>query len=493
VGGEIIPSLLELTKNFIWFDTEAEIASAVNKYTECLPVVKSGTAKGEINEFSNQLHEINYARRYFTDLGGENAVIYYFVNNELEKSYDAEIYLPGKSVERFDPAIGEIVPVQYDVCDGVLKVTHNFVPAGDIVLVGRKIVKESAKADNSRNLIETDVIDLNGKFEVEMSSENVMTLDYCSFSFDGKLQEENEYVLCIQDRLLTMRREVDLEMNFSFDIDADYDFTKELFLIIERPELYGMKVNGSNISNEDCGFIYDPAFRRVSIKDFVQLGKNIIILNTVFKQSEKVYKALEDAAVFESEKNKLSYDMEIEAIYLAGDFGIKTTGEFSNLKREAVRYTGDFSLTNVPVTADISKLHESGLPFFSGTITLKKEFELSTKETLGRILKFDSQKAIVSKIKVNGKELSKLLWKPFEFSLDDFLHEGNNTIEIELTNSLRNMLGPHHLKEGESYTVGPFSFYKEPGIFAGACDDSCNSWDDAYCIVEFGIDNIRID
>ena len=50
--------------------------------------------------------------------------------------------------------------------------------------------------------------------------------------------------------------------------------------------------------------------------------------------------------------------MEIEAIYLAGDFGIKTTGEFSNLKREAIRYAGDFSLTNVPVAADISKLHE---------------------------------------------------------------------------------------------------------------------------------------
>ena len=111
----------------------------------------------------------------------------------------------------------------------------------------------------------------------------------------------------------------------------------------------------------------------------------------------------------------------------------------------------------------------------------------------GRILKFDAQKAIVSKIKLNGKELSKFLWKPFAASLNGFLQEGNNIIEIELTNSLRNMLGPHHLEKGESYAVSPSSFYKEAGIFAGAWDGICNSWNDAYCFVEFGIDNIRID
>ena len=57
-----------------------------------------------------------------------------------------------------------------------------------------------------------------------------------------ELQEQNEYVMCIQDRLLKKRSEVELEMNFTFDIDIDYDFNKELFLIIERPELYEIKL-----------------------------------------------------------------------------------------------------------------------------------------------------------------------------------------------------------------------------------------------------------
>ena len=492
VGGEQIPELSELTQDFIYFDTETEMVYAINKYTECLSIVKSGTAIDTIKDFSNQLHEINYTRRFFNDLEGEEARLYYFVNNDLELAYNAEIYLPEQSVERFDPATGETVPVKYELCNETIKIAHDFVGTGDLVLIARKTFRKSMDSKDTTAL-EADVIDLNGEYEVKLDSENVITLDYCSFSFDGELQEENEYVMCIQDRLLAMRRETELEMNFTFDVDTDYDFDKELFLIIERPELYEIKMNGKSVSNEDCGFIHDPAFRRVNIKNFVRLGKNTITLNIIFKQSEKVYKALEAAAVFESEKNKLSYDMEIEAIYLSGDFGVKTDGDFIPLEREAIRYSGDFSLTKVPAIANISKLHESKLPFFSGTLTLKKEFKLRQDEMFGHILKFDAQKAIVSKIKLNGKGLSKFLWKPFAASLNGFLQEGNNIIEIELTNSLRNMLGPHHLEKGESYAVSPSSFYKEDGIFAGAWDGSCNSWNNAYCFVEFGIDNIRID
>lgn len=491
VGGEQIPELSELSQDFISFDTEIEMISAINKYTECLSIVKSGTAIEKIKDFGNQLHEINYTRRFFKDLKGEEARLYYLVNNDLQRTYNAEIYLPEQSVECFDPATGENVPVKYELCNGLVKIIHSFVPAGDLVLVAKTTVRESV-ASKDTAVLEADIIDLNGEYEVKLDSENVITLDYCSFSFDGELQEENEYVMCIQDRLLKMCREVDLEMNFYFNIDADYDFTKELFLIIERPELYGIKLNGKSVLNKDYGFMHDPAFKRVAIKDFVQSGKNIITLNTTFKQSEKVYKALEAAVVFESEKNKLSYDMEIEAIYLCGDFGVKTDGDFTPLEREAVRYTGDFSLTKTPVMANISKLHESGFPFFSGTITLKKEFELRQNEILGRVLKFDAQKAIVSKIKLNGKELSKFLWKPFDASLDGFLQEGNNIIEIKLSNSLRNILGPHHLEEGESYGVTPSSFYKETGVFSKTWSGDYNLWNDAYCFVEFGIENIRI-
>ena len=45
-------------------------------------------------------------------LDGEEARLYYFVNNDLQLTYNAEIYLPEQSIESFNPATGETVSVQ---------------------------------------------------------------------------------------------------------------------------------------------------------------------------------------------------------------------------------------------------------------------------------------------------------------------------------------------------------------------------------------------
>ncbi len=69
----------------------------------------------------------------------------------------------------------------------------------------------------------------------------------------------------------------------------------------------------------------------------------------------------------------------------------------------------------------------------------------------------------------------------YRADLGDALGSGETVFEIELTGGLRNLLGPHHLQEGESYAVAPPSFYKEPSVFG------CAPWDDDYCFVEFGV------
>jgi hypothetical protein len=42
-------------------------------------------------------------------------------------------------------------------------------------------------------------------------------------------------------------------------------------------------------------------------------------------------------------------------------------------------------------------------------------------------------------------------------------------------------MGPHHLEEGESYAVGPATFFKEPNIWGNG------RWNDAYCFMPFGL------
>jgi hypothetical protein len=498
VGGEPMADFAALADKLVWFDAEDELVSALLRHTASCPVVKAGTALTAINDFAAQLRDVVFARRYFDDLSGESAEVYYFTNNNLNDGCDAEIYLSGKTAERFDPATGEFVPICFEtVADGKLVIPHYFCPGGDIVLVTRAAASsapavEFFRRDPAQLGSAAPAICLDGEYRIDTMTPNLLILDYCSFAFDGELQAENEYVLSIQDRMLRLKRPVKLEMNFKFNIADDYDFSADLFLIMEIPQSFSLMVNGRAMATDDCGFLFDPAFRKINIGKAVKVGENTISLQTLFSQPDSVYKCIEAAAIFESEKNKLSYTMEIEAIYLAGNFGVKTAGEFQQLEREAVRCPRGFTLGCRQATVTLGKVHEAGLPFFCGKLNLSRDFTVEPGQERDRYLIFDRQMAIVSRFRINGRELSPLIWKPFIVNLDGLLRPGINRLEIELTNSLRNLLGPHHLAEGESYAVGPFSFYKEPGVFAKNWSGDMVEWNDDYCLVEFGIDKLRI-
>jgi len=496
VAGERCSGMAELSKQFVWFDSEKDLAAVLGRYAVSCPVVKAGTAAAAIGELGSQLSEINYTSRRFSDLDGAPAEVYYFVSNDLENGYAADIYLTGDYVERFDPADGQFYPVHFKAVDGKLCVPHYFVPAGDLVLVARKGRSGMVVAEvepGRRNPAELSsgkpVVDLNGEYRLTAMTDNLLTLDHCSYWFDGKFEEDNGYILNIQDRMLRLKRPVNLEMEFKFDIAADYN-GRELFLVMEIPESFAVEVNGVPVPFVDAGFQFDPAFRRLDIRKHVKVGENKIRLKTLFKQPDHVYECIECAKVFESEKNKLSYTMEIEAVYLAGDFGVKAAHDCVALPREAVRVKPGFGLCRRPESVCLDSIHASGMLFFGGKVNLTREFTVAAGEEKGRYLVFDRQKAIVSRFLINGKEVSSRIWKPFGIVLDGYLQPGVNRIEVELTNSLRNMLGPHHLEEGESYGVCPSSFYKEAGVFFGGWGSG--RWNDDYCMVEFGLDNLRL-
>ena len=108
-------------------------------------------------------------------------------------------------------------------------------------------------------------------------------------------------------------------------------------------------------------------------------------------------------------------------------------------------------------------------------------------------LRFKLWGANSCKVRVNGKDAGICCWEPFAYDLSGLLQEGNNTLELELTTSLRNMLGPHHLAEGESFSVCPRNFYRESNVFGHRAEvgESCHEvmswWDDDICLVHYGL------
>ena len=176
--------------------------------------------------------------------------------------------------------------------------------------------------------------------------------------------------------------------------------------------------------------------------------------------------------------------MELEAIYLVGDFAVKTDKKFEKLDKRALRTDGGFYICNAPKTALAGNMAEQGYPFFAGCMTFKKSFNLSKEECSNRSFKISNLCSNVTSVKVNGKDAGCIMWEPYEIDISALLKEGENDIEITVTGNLRNLLGPFHLIEGECFAVAPPSFFHESPVWCGGKN---TDWTDSYCFVEFGL------
>ena len=394
--------------------------------------------------------------------------LYYFVNSTPARQ-KAKITV-GTSM--IDPSTGERRPFDRD---------YEFAPYTSLLVMdekGAEYVKPEAKE-------KLPALDLSGEFELVSSSENALVLDRCSYSFDGVLVDSYAHTLDIQEKACALKRAVDIKLEYSFKADSIPD---NISLLCETPEIFSITVNGKKyprISKEDAkklGWAYDETFKKLPLGGYIITGENSLVFEVKFEQSKEVYASLEHIMKFEGEKNKLYYTLEIEPVALVGDFTVKTPGTFTKLERGAVRYEGEFVVSaGLPKTLGLKNIEQQGFPFFSGRMTFAKKITLD-----GAGYRFAIEKTGINAVKVraNGQNCRTLIWNPFECELSDDLKLGENELEIEFVGNLRNLLGPHHLEEGESYVVHPGSFFRQASMWNGGRPPK---WNDGYCFVEVGL------
>ena len=407
---------------------------------------------------------LGFTSRKFADFD-----MYYFVNTD-----DVEISATFKKGDKLlEIESGELIPFSG---------SHTFAPYESIVIIDTHGERcENSPAPTSKKL------SLLGEWQVEDVTHNSLTLDVCDYYFDGELVEKDGYVLNILPRINELEREVELTQCYRFNIDT---LPEEIFLATETPEIFEIKVNGAAIDKTDRGYFRDSAFRKLDIAPYVHLGENEIVFNSTIKQTRACYDHLSNSWTFESMKNCLSYDMEIEPIYIVGSFGLAFDGEPIDFGNGSYRIEKQPVITASPVSVDIGKLDYSGFAEFAGEITLSREFYLDSTD-YHVLLKGVGMNAV--RLKVNGKSVATKLYAPYRVELKDYLVKGNNKIELTVVNNLRNMMGPHHLAKDEARWVYPGLFYKESNIFAhpkgaGAdCHDVLSHFVDGYLLVHYGL------
>jgi len=74
-----------------------------------------------------------------------------------------------------------------------------------------------------------------------------------------------------------------------------------------------------------------------------------------------------------------------------------------------------------------------------------------------------------------------LAWKPYRLDVTEQVRPGRNRLEIELTTSIHNLLGPHHDKRGEA------RFF----VLQHSWTDLVN-WTDDYFFVPVGVTGVKL-
>ncbi|WP_145021142.1 glycosyl hydrolase [Paenibacillus sp. Y412MC10] len=422
------------------------------------------------------------------------STLFYLVNSD-EKSYGevkVRIYRTGK-LSLVDLESGEVRPVSWEVMDGGVQVTLPLHAAGSLVIKLDPAKKQQLRVPvkTAGEAVEEAIIRLNEPWMITAAGMNCLTLDTCRFRVENGDWSDPVPMFHVQDHVLQIGRSVQVDLEFEFFSQVSPTGDQPLYLAIENPQQFQMTINGQPLEPAAAGWWMDTSFKKVDIRGLTVQGINRIGLRTTFLHSAEVSRALERAEQFETEGNKLTLETELESIYLLGDFSVQSASPWTFGERRAVLNEGPFFLAEQPVQIYADDLTRQGFPFFAGTVTLGQTVVLPQSDWIRALWQFrQPPDAIVSRLSINGKEIRAFVWEPYEADITPYLQPGENRIELELTGSCRNVLGPHHHIKGEVYKVGPDSFKNTPGWTDKDLDPSTSIYAQRYAFVRFGLSDV---
>ncbi len=480
----VMPYMRTLTESTLKLLTEFSQNGGKLYFVGEMPSLVNGVKDERLKRLKAEKADLNAIKREhgfanITTDGKENKNIHY--TKRIMGNGDRIYYLVNLSDEEQTVTVNTNDKVYlYDVITETAAETDGkltFAPYESFMLISSETVRPE-KADNR----ETEYISINNKFKVSENTVNALTLDFCRYRIDGGEWQPETAVIILQRKLLELKKPCKIELEFSFNAESGA-LTDNICLCTETPECFEFLINGKPFEFKDSGYYIDKSIRKSNISDYVTEGKNTITLKGKFYQSEDVYRVLFTPGIHESELNKLTYDTELESIYITGSFGVRAEDEISYGERKTIFTGSRFTLTEMPKTVDISKITEGGFWFFSGAMELTEDVIINKKENTKYVLSLKKLNAPAARVEVNGKKAAVLIFAPYSADITEYLKDGENEIKITLLSGNRNLLGPHHKPQGEIYNVGPSTFTDEYGW---ADDRTKPVWTDNYSFVRFG-------
>jgi len=362
----------------------------------------------------------------------DGGMVHFLVNTDYERSITLDVeFASGSKVRELLPESGEVVSFSGSMID---------LAAGEGRLFSIDLQIPSEREAEGRGGNVTEVQDLRPVWRVERSGPNQAVLDYGRWRTPGGQWSDPIPVWRIQEAVSSLDEGTEFEIQHEFQNRA----SGIIDLVVEEAERYDVYVNGRMIRGDPESWWLDHHFSRLSLEGCARVGDNRVVL-----------------------RGRSAPDMSIEDSYIIGDFAVSVRDRTMVLEEEEEELR------------DISDLREQGYPFYAGTLRLQADLDLEPGGAKP-FLEFDELGGVVAEFSLNGESLGKAVWREYRIPIDGRIRKGKNGLVIELTNSLRNLLGPRHWLADEFTGVNPLSFKDHHG------------WTDEYIGVPLGMKGLRL-
>ena len=285
-----------------------------------------------------------------------------------------------------------------------------------------------------------------GPFAYSLNEPNVCVLDLASYQVaDGPAQPETELLKVDRavrqqfglpwrsgemvqpwyDRKFGPQPEVKGRVKLSFAFEVETLPTRPLRLGLEEPGQFRAALNGRQLTLGKGDWWVDPAIRTFVLPpDALRPGTNELTLTAEFRP-----------------------DLNLEALYLLGEFGVRLSG---------TRKT----LTKLPATLAVGDLVPQGLPFYTGTVTYRLPTPARTPAGQSVFLLAPKFQAACLRVKAGEDGEVLIAWQPYEADLTRAGLAGD-ALRLDAVLTRRNTFGPLHRVPLRAGAYGPGHFVTE--------------------------------
>ena len=401
---------------------------------------------------------------------GEDSWYLFITNTDRTTTHALTVTVPLQGrVYRCCFATGAVVEVPTRVNGEQLEFDLALAPAdAHGYIISPKALEVAGSGDMFNPPADAEVVPLGSRWLFTRTHKNSLTLDYCQYmieslasgassqagwsgktpvwqvrrrlwqaaGFDSYHGIQPWVVLSAKDQL----PQLPIRLQFEFFVD---ELPNELGVVIENSRHWQLKVNGVAINTETHQYCWDIQFGLVDIRKAVQCGRNLIELSGIF-----------------------AYGVEIEDIYLVGDFALRQSGY------------QEYRLVQEPPALSNGSWVYQGYPFYAGNMVYATEFDLPALASGARCwIRLNQPKGTLFRVAVNDGEWKYLIAQPWTVEISGDCRVGANRLRIEVVGSLRNTFGPLHHRLRSPAWNGPKQFEDE------------TSWVGNYQFEDYGLLN----